>query len=122
MTEMTLNHPRTTRAPQIPYQHRFQVTESPIPEKPVADHCPHCQAALVRKSEPHTLQRLKLSVGQLFAALFAIVFSVLRLARLIVAMAFCVVGLVGFRLQNISRKIVHPNDARLLPLREQNRE
>lgn len=116
MTQMTLERPAATRFSEVP-QHRFYTTESPLPAKPGMDNCcPHCHHSLV-DDHPHTIQRLTAGVRQLFAAVLIIVMSVLRLARLIVAMAFSLVGLFGFGLHNVGQRIVHPNDRRLLPPR-----
>ena len=122
MTQMTLDRPLGARYAEVP-QHRFRAVESPLPAKP-QDHgtggniCPHCHNALPPQ---HTFQSLKSGLLQLVSALLTIVFSVLRLARLIVAVVFSVVGLVGFGLQNVARRVVHPNDQRLLPLRNRDR-
>ena len=57
------------------------------------------------------------SGARVLAVGLMIVFSIARLARLIVAFAFSLVGVIGFGLQGIARRIVHPADQRLLPLR-----
>ena len=114
MSQIALERPARPTADQVHWT-RFQAVESPLP-KPASEHCcPHCHLSLEDR-EPTTLQRLKSAVWQLLTAVFAIVLSVLRLARLIVATAFCLVGVIGFGISRIGTRIVHPDDLRLLPL------
>lgn len=75
--------------------------------------CPACQAA--QNANPNILSRLKGAFFQLLGALFVIVLSILRLARLIVAGAFTLVGLIGTGIYIAGQNIVHPDDQRLLP-------
>ena len=119
MSQMTLENRGTMRFADVP-KNRFYKANSPAPGKPKMDNsCPYCHHALANEHpHPHTIQRLKAGFGHLFTAVFIIVFSVFRLARLIVAMAFSLVGLIGFGLHNVGQRIVHPNDRRLLPLRD----
>ena len=124
MTQMTLDRPMSARYAEVP-QRRVHAMESPLPQKPdphgsCGPVCPHCQN-LLPPQHPHTFQRLKSGVHQLLSAVLIIVFSVVRLARLVVAFAFSLVGLVGFGLQNVAKRVVHPNDQRLLPLRPRSR-
>ena len=114
------------------YQRQFQNSRhqnraefSPVPRsagfesliaKPEVGCCPHCQQVMHDHGESQTtIQRIKWAVVQLFSAVVAIVFCALRLARLAVAVAFSVVGVLGFGLQTFGSKIVHPDDRRLLP-------
>ncbi len=114
MSQIALERPVRQTAGQAPWT-RFQAVESPLPKPLDEPCCPHCHLSLEDR-DPTTLQRLKSAVWQLLTAAFAIVLSVLRLARLIVALAFCLVGVVGFGLSRIGTRIVHPDDLRLLPL------
>ncbi|MGI9519116.1 MAG: hypothetical protein ACR2NP_18840 [Pirellulaceae bacterium] len=114
MSQIALEMPARHGEGQVPWT-RFQAVESPLPKSASEPCCPHCHLSLEDR-EPTTLQRLKSAVWQLLTAVFAIVLSVLRLARLIAAMAFCLVGVIGFGLSRIGARIVHPDDLRLLPL------
>ena len=117
MTQIVLEKTRTTRAGEFP-EFRFQV-ESSLPPKPATTEecCPHCQQTWYQQS-PNALQRIRLAIYQLLGALALIVFSVLRLARLAIAMAFSLVGVIGFGLHNVALRIAHPDDRRLLPRSE----
>ena len=115
MTHMTLDRPQTARFAEVPFTGQRQ-RESPLPAKTAAGEsiCPHCQNAWERPN-PHTLQRLKQGFVQLFSAVGLIVFSVVRLARLVIATAFSLLGVVGFGLNHIAKRVVHPHDRQLLP-------
>ncbi len=112
MTHITIERTRRGPAHRFPPVH-FQAVESPLPQKPAMDVCPHCQ--LARRSQT-TLGRLKSALLQLLVAVLTIVWSVIRLARLAVGMVLCLVGVIGFGLHSLASQIVHPVDRRLLPL------
>ncbi len=121
MTQIVFEHTRTGPRGTIP-QARFQLshgesaTESALPAKPslTDECCPHCRQALVLR-ERNAFQRLRGALFQLLSAVALILISVLRLARLGVAMVMSLIGVIGFGLQNVAMRIAHPDDRRLLP-------
>ena len=88
--------------------------ESQLPDKPASGCCPHCQQEL-HSGPQTTIHRIRWAIIQLFSAIVAIVFCALRLARLAVAVAFSLVGVLGFGMQTLGSKIAHPDDRRILP-------
>ncbi|MEL7497270.1 MAG: hypothetical protein AAFN77_06635 [Planctomycetota bacterium] len=95
------------RAPE--YGYRMPVR----PIKSAAHSCPHCQSSA--HGRPNTFARMRLALTQLFVAIVVIILSILRLARLIVAGAFTLVGLIGTGMYIAGQYIIHPDDKRLLP-------
>ena len=91
----------------------FYAYTAPVRPVKAIHACPHCGESHVRPS--HTFQRLRSGITQLAMAVVMILFSILRLARLMVAMAFALVALIGSAFFTASRMVVHPDDRRLLP-------
>ena len=106
-----LNRPDHSDFGPIP---RAAWIEHRVPNKPMAGCCPHCMQGL-QDGPQTTIHRIRWAVVQLFSAVVAIVFCALRLARLAVAVAFSLVGVVGFGMQTLGTKVAHPDDRRLLP-------
>lgn len=98
-------------APETGTERYFSAAAEPT--RPVKSHdycCPHCNA-------PHrtTLSKLKSGFIQLAVAVVVIVLSILRLARLIVAGAFTLIGLIGAGFYIAAQYVSHPDDRKLLP-------
>lgn len=98
----------------IPRAAWIESHESQLPPKPDIACCPHCLQEF-EAGRHTTLHRIQWAVVQLVTAVVAIIFCALRLARLAVAVAFSMIGVVGFGMQTIGSKIAHPDDRRLLP-------
>ncbi len=112
MTQITIERTKMRHYPGAA-QAPCPLRESPLPSKPAAYSCPRCSAPQVRPET--TLQQMKFALGQLLTALLTIALSVVRLVRLAIAVALCVVGVVGFGLRRAGQLIVHPRDRKLLP-------
>lgn len=94
--------------------------ESPLPDKPGAEFCPRCHGEPGtgfpgRATQPTALPKIPEAIARILGAMFILVFSVFRLVRLVVAFGFSLVGQIGFGLQHVANRIVHPDDRRLLP-------
>ena len=105
------NQASTRTAEAVPRTAGFEQAQ---PVKVGFECCPYCQQTVVG-DQPTALHRIKHAALQLFAALFAIVFCVFRIVRLVVGGVLTMIGLVGFGLKTVGSKIVHPDDRRLLP-------
>ena len=121
MTQIVLEHSRSGtpggfREMRFQIDHGTQQVESQLPPKPAAldECCPHCQQFLPTPSR-NAFQRLRAGLRQLLLAVPAIIFAVLRIVRLVVALALSFVGVLGFGVHRLGQKIVHPDDQRLLP-------
>ena len=72
--------------------------------------CPHCN-----RPPMSTFGKLRAGFVQLGHALIVIVLSVLRLARLVVAGVFTLLGLIGCGFYVAGQRVAHPDDRKLLP-------
>ena len=95
------------------YQHdelfsRQQATVPPVKSEQFC--CPHCN-----RPPLSTFGKLRTGFVQLAVALVVIVLSILRLARLVVAGMFTLVGLIGCGFYVAGQRVAHPDDRKLLP-------
>ena len=75
--------------------------------------CPHCHEHGSQGS--NTIRYLRAGLIQLLAAVLVIVFSILRLVRLVIAAVLTLLAIAGTGFYRASQFIVHPDDRRLLP-------
>lgn len=96
---------------------RFSAVHHPEPKPGARDSlratCPFCEQPLSH-SRATVFPVLARSVQQLLVTLWTIACAVFRIARLVIAAALCLVGLIGLCCRTVGLKIAHRDDRRLL--------